>query len=570
MSLENCWGVLCFVPIDALAYKKIFGFAEFLAALALLAVLYTITDVRYKFRVAVTPGLLFPATYALIAFIGVATLATELWVAQQWFVPKVSGLNSSIWQAGLGLLFLGTFLTWTYYAYISPPVFGYRNGHRYLTELVRHALRGNEAELQVVVNEVTRSSEQLVKHCKTRTDKDYSRWNPALHNASFAKEVLLTLSDRRLCKIIVKSSPVTALALFEDMGKAPSKKFPMSTFSRNITMEAVAQKDSFLYSEVEGFQSGLFGYVKPVSQAVYGNFELLEGIQREGGLGTFDVEYGESINWDGEQWSAYFRAVLIAMKSYLKSGNTNDQSPVFISSLNHIETAYMDLKKISGMDDPYQAKAFQVFKAVCHFASEAVQLVEKSKEKPYVHRVRDDNGHKNIYDQLAEIMCQGLIDSAHVKGPYYTAHHVQHNTAWEALHGFKNGFAWRVVRLKTRRLMYEQFKRLVATPNYVSIRAAAFCLNVFGLTPLHRNVKHSRDAYVLSCIAQDWAKKHYMTIARDYPQMAEVMLTGAISFDEENSRLVQTNNYGMSKKTTTKFLDLLPAKPKEESAPTKS
>ena len=51
-------------------YQRIFGFAEFIAALALLVVLYTIADVRYKFRLRVTPAHLGLLTYALLVLIG--------------------------------------------------------------------------------------------------------------------------------------------------------------------------------------------------------------------------------------------------------------------------------------------------------------------------------------------------------------------------------------------------------------------------------------------------------------------------------------------------------------------
>jgi len=46
---EYCFWLFCFEPISASPASKIFGFSEFLAAVALLAVIYTITDVRYKF-----------------------------------------------------------------------------------------------------------------------------------------------------------------------------------------------------------------------------------------------------------------------------------------------------------------------------------------------------------------------------------------------------------------------------------------------------------------------------------------------------------------------------------------
>lgn len=556
MGAESCWEFLCFVPIEAGQFKKIFGFAEFLAALALLAVLYTVTDIRYKFRVAVTPGLLLPTTFVLIAFIGIATLMTELWVAQVWLVPRTHWLDLAVWQAMLGLMFLGTFLTWTYYAYVRPPVFGYRNAERYAREIIRFALRGNDDELKVIVNEVASSSKQLVKHWASHEKSIEGISKPMTRTAALARDVFFVLSDRRMCRVIVKSSPITALAFFDDMAAAPNKEFAFSTFSRNITMEAVAQKDSFLYSENEGYQSGFFGYLKPISQTLYGNYALISSIQNAGGLGAFDVEYEDYHSWDGKQWSAYLRAVLITLKSFLETGNTNNQSSVITSALSHVNTAYMGLEKISGMENPYETKTYEVFNAICEFASKAVQSIDEAQHQPYVHCVRRDQYPRNIYDQLAELMHQLCIDAAYVKGPFMTAWTFQHNMAWKTLYGFKNGPTWTVVRLKTRRLLYEQIYRMAEMPNYVSIRAVAFCLNVFGLSPLERDSKYHREGYALSRKAHAWAKEYYLELVRDYPEMAEVMLTGSISFDKENSRLVQTNNYGMRKNTTYKYLKL--------------
>jgi hypothetical protein len=53
---EKWYWVSCFVPhVSNAAPADIFTFAEYLAAVALLVVLYTITDFRYRFRLSITP-----------------------------------------------------------------------------------------------------------------------------------------------------------------------------------------------------------------------------------------------------------------------------------------------------------------------------------------------------------------------------------------------------------------------------------------------------------------------------------------------------------------------------------
>jgi len=47
--VDSFWGI-CFVPANGTA--SLFGFKDFIAALALLIIIYTISDVRYRFRIS--------------------------------------------------------------------------------------------------------------------------------------------------------------------------------------------------------------------------------------------------------------------------------------------------------------------------------------------------------------------------------------------------------------------------------------------------------------------------------------------------------------------------------------
>ena len=129
MSSDYCYGFVCFVPLDANA-PKFFGFSEFLAGLALMVLAWTIADVRYRFRVRTTPLPLQGITFAVVGAVGVLTLLTDLWRAEQWLVPRGNLLTPSGWQALLGGLFLLTFLTWAWFAFIRPPVYGKRNAQQ--------------------------------------------------------------------------------------------------------------------------------------------------------------------------------------------------------------------------------------------------------------------------------------------------------------------------------------------------------------------------------------------------------------------------------------------------------
>ena len=342
---EICYWYICFVPVSISPATKIFGFSEFLAAIALLAVLYTITDVRYKFRIAITPGSLYATTFGLIAAIGLQSLLTEVWIAEGWWIPKTVGLTRSTWQGIFGLLFLGTFLTWMYYAFIRPPVFGRRNARRFAQELYRYILRGNDDELKVIANELARSAEPLIRYTKLYLPHSNNNEESKKHVKKkgtvedYAHDILLLIANRKFCQQIVAASPVTAQAFFEEMTNANKYHIPIGQFARNISSEAVAQKGSFLYGEAEGYESGLLGYLKPVSQAVFGDHRAIATIRPS----PLDIHYEERWAWDAKQWEAYCRAILIALKNFLSEGHGSDDSHALNRAMDDIEDAFRDL-----------------------------------------------------------------------------------------------------------------------------------------------------------------------------------------------------------------------------------
>lgn len=319
MSAQECFWIFCFVPPPANPGPKIFGFAEFVQALALIVVLYSIVDIRYKFRLAVASTPLYPVTFWLIFFIGTATLLTEVWIAEGWWLPRTAGLSKPMFQAILGALFLSAFLVWMYLAFIKPPVFNVRNAKRYLGTLYHYIVKGNNSELAVIANEVARSAQPLVRFSrviKRRAEvEENARERPRKPQVGdYAHDILLLIANRKFCRHIVESSPITALAFFEAMSTQKKFFIPIGQFAKTVSSEAIENKESILHHEDDGFRSGLIGYIKPWSQTIYGDFSLLEALAENFGS-PLDIEYGSS--WDAKQWDAYCRATLTALKGYL-------------------------------------------------------------------------------------------------------------------------------------------------------------------------------------------------------------------------------------------------------------
>jgi hypothetical protein len=95
---------LCFVVPPPDGKGGIFGFAEFVQAFALLALVFTLGGTRYQFRVATAPIRLWLLTYWASGAIGLLALLSDLWFAQRYPLPWFLA-SQPYWQFTLGLLF---------------------------------------------------------------------------------------------------------------------------------------------------------------------------------------------------------------------------------------------------------------------------------------------------------------------------------------------------------------------------------------------------------------------------------------------------------------------------------
>jgi hypothetical protein len=190
-------------PVDA--GPPIFGFAEFLTALALLVLVYSFSDPRYKFRIAIAPLPLEWITFSATVFIGFGSLLTELWFAQRWYSPAW-GLDRTVIQAFFGFLFLAVVLSWVWYAFLVPATFGRFNSRSYFTAVYSRIVQGSDLELAMLANEIGRSSASLIKlaavppprgDAEEREDED----RPKLRAGDYAYETLRLLVDRRIQRI---------------------------------------------------------------------------------------------------------------------------------------------------------------------------------------------------------------------------------------------------------------------------------------------------------------------------------------------------------------------------------
>lgn len=539
MPPGRCAGPVCFMRLDATA-PRFFGFAECLTALALLVLAWTTTDARYRFRIQVAPLPLKDLTFWSVVGVSTLALLTDLWRSEQWLVPRGRLLTPASWQALLGLLLLSTVLLWAWFAFIRPPVFSTRNADRFAHALYRVILKGAPEELAVVGDEVAASVSALIRYAPERRTRTGPEDGTDAHLSispveGYANDILLLIADRRFCRALVDTSPATILRLFDAIGDTKKYGVAIGSFGRNVVSEALANRNSFLFHETEGYSSGLIGYHKPLSRAMFADARMVEEI------GTLlDPDFSETRKWDPSQWSAFCRITLMTLSDHVSTAFWN-HSFVLHRAIDRIKESTSDLYKLSGSPTAWDADALERLRVVVEFFTDAVTILNERGVPEYLPlRVRDNRALYTIYDQLAEGIADVIFAAAAVRSPADFCWMVQHNMVWAEFFGFgkDEGAASRVIQFKVRRLIYNDVTEMTRFPNYKGARYLGLCLNVLGLRV--REEDYFTDSRPLHRAILSWTKRHFAWLHDYNSRVADACLVDRFSYDAGQLRIVKT------------------------------
>lgn len=530
------WEWLRFVPLSA-DDSVFFGFGQYLASLALMVLAWTIADARYRFRIMIAPLPMDRITFGVVGAVGVLTLLTDLWRAAAWPVP-VGPLPSAAWQATLGGAFLTTFLAWAWFAFIRPPTYGRWNAKRYAETLYRVIIKGSPERLAVAADELARSAKALVTYAPIHQPVGGPREDEIEDVAAYSNDILLLIADKRFCRVTVASAPHTIGAFFQAMQESRKYRIAIDLFARNILIHAIANRDSFLYHESSGYDSGLLGYHKPLTTVMFADANAVDQ------LGSFlDPGYFEARGWDSEQWAAYSEVVLTALRAIGERGRWWGYGSPLSSPMDLMRQAVSDLYKLDGVaspswDDEPQAR----LRVVMSFIQEAAKILEEVGVPDGLQvRIRDQFGvQATFYDRLAKLMADVVYAASAVRSPRDLSWWIQHNTVWADLtwHGEGRRSGWGVLRFKLRRLLYDEIAELERWPNFKGARILGFCLNVMGLE-LRESSTHGSMAPLHKAIL-GWTKRHFANLYHTHPPVAEACLVEGMTYDPEESRIVRT------------------------------
>lgn len=541
--LDELKNYISFIPMNADG-AKFFGFAEFLTGVALTILTWTMADTRYHFRISTARFNVKKVSFWAVAIIGSLTLLTDLWRAEQWLVPDFF-ITAAMWQGFLAAGWFTTVLIWAWIGFINPPVFGPKNAKNFAITLYSYILKGNVSELATIANELSRSTSQLIHYTPLRSYENFIHQDTkrisrdvALKDVNtYAKNILFLIGDKKFCKSIIEYCPKFAVFIFGDINKKNKFNIEIQQFAKNLMIEGINNKESFLYRESDSSTSGFLGNYKPLSRAMLSNYKLVETI---GSL--FDYEVFPSLDkLKNSHLDAYCRAALIVIESYVAK-HMLEHSITLYEIFDGIKKSTHDLYIINGNENiSFWNDSIQREITAINFIRKALQILEAYKiDKNFIFsRCRKDISPHDLFYYLTEAFFQMICDAASVKSPWNLCWSVQFQNLWNIIFcNFDNeSNCKKILQFKIRRKLYDEIKELENFPNNIGFKILGFCLNVMGFVATTR--KNSLGEWPLHKAVLSWTKKNYVSLHDYNPSLAEEYLVDGMSYDPQKKCLVK-------------------------------
>lgn len=524
MSMETCSlvGVAfqCF-QLNSSA-PKFFGFSEFISCLALMLLVWTIVDARYKFRIATATLPLKSLALLVTTGVGVLTLLTDLWRAKEGWVPAGHLLTPESWQFFLGAAFLTILFAWLWSAFIRPATFSSWNAMRFVKVLDASIMRGSPTELLIVADELSRSAGEIIQHATNSTTTEPSEIG---ETEALADRLLHMMGSPKFCRATVEGAPGLIYNVFRAISQRGKYRVCIEIFTKNIVNAAIENRTSFLYSETDYYESGLEGVTKRITSVLFQDPGIVNNI------GTLlSPSYSRRAPWDIEQWRAYFRLVLPAFSSHISSKATTQTAALSRSRLT-ITSIFADLNeelqltRLNIHDDLYLRMT-----AIGDLIKDMVTCLDKcgSEGLPI---------QQHATDYIVELIRSLIKAASSVRKPQNVAIRIQRELIWMDILNSPE------LRTRTgRSIQHEVHSWLEDTlrkrPNLDSVRLLGYCLNVLGFHPSEEDELYGASWREFHLRFLDWVKENLATLLLRYPSMERESFVEGMYYDREYHRLV--------------------------------
>ncbi len=541
---------ICFEKARPPSGQPLFGIGEFLTAVAVFAVAYTMADERYKFRLAVSAVPIHTIFFAATILTGLGLIGLPFWFQSELPIPSAVN-DQAFFEALFAAVVVGLIALWTYVAFINPPTFSKRNSIRFAQRVFRAISDGDETELTAVIFEVGRSAASIIQNARKRV-KVYDHVHGGIESkktitAEIAHDVVLLLGDRRVCHLVAIKMPWVATAFFREVGNHRSD-IPIEQFAKNVAAELFKETNSAVHHEDDGYRSGLIGYLKPVSSTLFGNSRLIDSLAGNGGS-PIDPLGLDTRSWSTKSWIAYNKAVLLYLQDRLRRHRSLGIDTAIYQIQSAYEHACIDIHHINSMaEESYGSSIeYQRLGEVVDFIGRALDLVEKSGIRAD-RRLSELDGtyvrDKDLIDVLAQIAKSLIVQSGSVATSDFRSWNVQHNIIWSGLmRDYEASYTLDLFKTRLSRLLWAEIRSMERLPNYVNARILGVCMNIMGFR-LDHAVFRPKGTRALKRAVVGWCRQNFMRLWNEHPEMARACLLGNVSFDHKKRRL--TKRYASS------------------------
>ena len=557
MPSDICFWSICFFKLPENS-PTLFGFPEILSGMALLLIAWTNADIRYRFRISLAPFDLRRVTFITISLIALLTLLTDLWRANEWYVPRGDLISSATWQFLLAITLLLNFIIWVFTAFISPPRFTDRNATIFGKALFDYIFRSSPDELAIIADELNRSSEQIIKAAPNIPRHHHAPSRALKTSEALANDILGLIADRRFCRAMLKNAPQTVVSIFDMAIEHNKFDANLETLGRNLFNEALLDPQSFIYNESDSYSSGLLGDIQPLRQTLYSNYQLVESV---GGL--LDIDFDAKL--DNNAWRGYMGLVLTATQAYISEGAKNHSytlSRAFHKLKDHLQfynwrSHPSDEHQWSNGPDRFIFDFINLAENVAEIVNERPNLLARAQKG---RRKRSPHDYtKDLTLPFADIFFAMIQFASRKQGEtWWDYWSLQYGSVWGPLTHYEeaHGEFAHIVMNRVRRMILRGILELDRFPNYSGAAYLGFVLNVMGLNRSNSGRLGNR---ALHRAVLNWTRKNFATISASHPKLASATLVKDWEYDEAKHQIIQTREEtGLKKGVRQQVLQLDP------------
>ncbi len=533
----------------------LFGLSDYVAALALLLVVLTISDFRFRYRVRLLPRDIRTWAFWAALAVGALILLTDYWFLNALPIPDF--LNSLLnIKLMLAAVFLGFVFYLNFIAFIRPPIFKASSAEHYARVLFNVVGEGNKDKLAVVAEELGRSLPNILKLASEVPRRRRGDEPPKVTKAQgYAHDLLMMLGDPRFCDVVATQTPWLAADFFWLLRDHKGAATAASAFSCNVSTALIMNRSSTLHQE-GSFFSGLIGELRPISNAVYGSWEVVEACS-SGGLGPFDISYTRDEDMGQPEADVLVHVALLFADDYFAKTKGEWHSVALARIISKFEGMGRWTYRLNEIEDYGRSFEYAQLSAAVDFAVGLVELLGKHDVAPRSPFGRPEPYGGCPYDRIAQLYFELICGASIVTSEKWVNWAVQHNLVWSKLFSRGDFPAMPIIKRKVVRMIWDEIKKMTQYGNFMNARLLGLCLNVLGVTKPKKTAERRREFYALHWLVVTWTEKNYHRLMVNQPKVAAAVPNGSLTFDAEKHRFVKTYSSELRKKPNRRYLPII-------------